>query len=53
MGATSDMRIKQRFRYIGGCVGVITVYALATLPVLLNFPAVWPDEVNLYSPAAA
>jgi hypothetical protein len=45
--------MNQRRWYLGGCVGAISVYGLATLPILLKFPPVWPDEVNLYSPAAA
>jgi hypothetical protein len=45
--------MNQRLKYIGGCAIVIGVYALVTLPMLLKFPPVWPDEVDLYSPAAA
>lgn len=31
--------------------GVLAAYALATLPILLRYPPVWPDEVILSAPA--
>ena len=31
--------------------GVLAAYALATLPLLLRYPPVWPDEVILSTPA--
>jgi hypothetical protein len=42
-----------RLKNLTACGGVISVYALVTLPILLTFPPPWPDEVILYSPAAA
>jgi 4-amino-4-deoxy-L-arabinose transferase-like glycosyltransferase len=50
---TAIKEISQRLKYLGASGGVIAIYALATLPILLKFPSVWPDEVNLYEPAAA
>ena len=32
-------------------VGALAAYALATLPVLLRYPPVWPDEVIFSTPA--
>jgi len=42
-----------RIRNVAGYGVVLGLYALATLPMLKAFPPVWPDEVNLYSPAVA
>jgi len=45
--------MNQRLRNLGGRVVVLGLYGVATLPILRTFPPAWPDEVNLYSPAAA
>ena len=42
-----------RLRNLGGCVVVLGLYGVATLPILRTFPPVWPDEVLFYSPAAS
>lgn len=34
-------------------LGVVGLYALVTLPMLLRYPPVWPDEVLFVSPAAS
>ena len=50
---TPIKEMSQRLKHFSACAGVVSVYALVTLPIILNFPPVWPDEVNLYQPAAA
>jgi hypothetical protein len=45
--------MSKRLRNLGGFAGVLSVYGVATLPILLTFPAIWPDEVLFHSPAAA
>ncbi len=32
-------------------VGVVSLYALVTLPMLLRYPPIWPDEVLFMSPS--
>jgi hypothetical protein len=45
--------MNQRLRNLGGCVVVLGLYGVATLPIIRAFPPVWPDEVLFYSPAAS
>jgi hypothetical protein len=44
--------MSQRLRNFGGCALVLSIYGVATLPLLRTFPPIWPDEVLFYSPAA-
>lgn len=43
---------RQWQQWLGG-TAVLAAYALATLPILLRYPPVWPDEVIFSTPAVS
>jgi len=45
--------MSQRAKVIVACAGIISLYGLVTLPILLTFPPVWPDEALFHSAAIA